>query len=78
MRELAQLGEWFVKLGAEEIELVSDLRWVKLDPIWRQPESNPHGHQALLRAVVQVAFDPFALGVARRRHAQLGSPQIVE
>jgi hypothetical protein len=78
VRELAQLDECFVKFGAEEIELVLGLRWVELDPISRQPELNPDGHQALLRAVVQVVFDPLALGVARRRDSPLGSPQIVE
>jgi hypothetical protein len=78
MRELAQLVECFVKLRAEEIELVSGLRWVELDPISRQPELNPHAHQALLRAVVQVALDPLTLGVARHHHAPLRSLQLVE
>nr|WP_270039775.1 hypothetical protein [Solirubrobacter ginsenosidimutans] len=56
MRDSAQLLDGFVDLDAETLEHCPLLG--STEPLTRQREVDPQRHQPLLRAVVQVTFDP--------------------
>ena len=63
-RELPQLGERVRQLVADGADERRGGR-VVADPVAQQPQLQRHPDEPLLRAVVQVALQPAALGVAR-------------
>ena len=62
-RELAQLGQRLGELGARRRDQLRGVG-VVADPVLQQAQLQRDRHQPLLRAVVQVALEPPALGVA--------------
>ena len=63
-RELAQLGQRVVEVLARRRELVARGRRIGGDPGVDEPQLEGEGDEPLLRAVVEVALEALALGVA--------------
>src|SRR3954467_8975835 len=75
--ELTELGGGPGQLEDRLVErLERDLRLSVDEPGSRDLQDQTEVHQALLRAVVEIALEPAALGVTRRHDPRTRSPQV--
>lgn len=69
MRQRAELGNGVLQIAAQLVDDVDGLLRLVFDHVLGDAQLDRHGHQVLLRAVVQVAFQPAPLGIAGRHDA---------